>query len=117
MFNPEFVFDPKTNTYTRYQAGEKHLDETTNKAITPKTVIALVMPSRIVDSVGHYGYQTSGSGKAIIFQDGRAIKATWKKKNRTDSLKLINENGNEVKLNKGQSWISLVNSISDINYN
>ena len=41
----------------------------------------------------HLLYGTKGSGKAIVFKDGKKITATWKKQSRTARTILTDQSG------------------------
>jgi hypothetical protein len=59
---------------------------------------------------------TIGSGKIIMFLDGKAISGTWKKTSRTSRTKYYNDQGEEIKLNPGQTWIEVVDPGTEIIY-
>lgn len=114
LYNPSFAYDAATNSYKRSMAGQPHKDERSGKQIAPKVVVALVMPHRYA---GIYSvYQTTGSGQAVIFQNGTATKATWKKPNRSTQISLVNAEGAEIELIPGQTWFSLVSTATQITY-
>ena len=50
---------------------------------------------------------TIGSGKATVFQNGTATAVTWKKDSLTAPLKLLDENGKDITLGRGQTWIGV----------
>lgn len=108
LYDPQFNYDSKTNSYLRSQAGKPHTDYKSKKPITPKVVIALEM--RYSQNGIYSVYQTSGSGKMFVFQDGKVQKGTWKKKGTKDQFKFLDAEGKEIRLNAGQTWITLVTS-------
>ena len=113
-YNPTFTYDAATNSYTRSQAGSTHNDFKSGEPINPKVVVALVLDK---SSDGYNTiYQTSGSGTAYIFQDGIVSQGSWNKPDRKSSVTLTDKNGLPMKLNAGQTWITLIGSPSDIDY-
>ncbi len=111
-YNPRFVYNAKSNSYLRHLAGAPHMDEKAGKQLNPKTVVVLVMPHHYS---GIYSvYQTTGSGKAFIFQDGTVTEGIWEKKSRSSQLKLGDANGSPLGLNPGQTWITLVGDASRV---
>ena len=96
-------------------AGIPHSDQETGKQITPKVVIGLIMNYGIHPDRIHSQYSNVGSGEAMIFQDGKVIKATWSKASDTASLEIKDANGKPVPLNAGQKWITAIPS-GRINY-
>ena len=113
-YDPTFTYDAATNSYIRSQAGNTHNDFKSGEPINPKVIVALVLDK---SSDGYNTiYQTSGSGTAYVFQDGIVSQGTWSKADRKASVKLTDKNGMPIKLNTGQTWITLIGSPSDINY-
>ena len=64
----------------------------------------------------HESIDTIGSGEAYIFQNGTAIKGTWRKDSRQDQIKFTDEEGNEVKLAPGQTFVSAVPNYGSVEY-
>jgi hypothetical protein len=115
-YNPRFAYDATTNSYLRSQAGAAHKDDTTGKQINPKTVVALVVNKGYDPDGYHTEYTTTGTGKVYVFQDGIVSEGTWAKKERKASLELYDSIGLPMKLNAGQTWITLVSSAEDVRY-
>lgn len=106
LYNPHFDYNPVQNSYNRSMAGKPHFDERANSQISPKVVIALVIPHSYA---GIYSvYQTAGSGEMFVFQDGTATKGVWSKLDRKSQFEFKAENGEPLKLNAGQTWITVV---------
>jgi hypothetical protein len=62
----------------------------------------------MADYGNHEDIETIGSGDAEIFQNGTVIKATWHKSSRTGQISFTNENGDDIPLVRGQTWIAAV---------
>ena len=104
LYNPRFDYHAETNSYLRFMAGKPHMDEN-GKQLNPKVVVVLVMPHRYA---GIYSvYQTTGSGKAFIFQDGTVIEGIWNKPARNQQFTFGDANGAPIGLNPGQTWMTL----------
>ncbi len=106
-FHVDYTYDANSNSYLRIMAGKPHMDKESGKQLNPKVVVLLKMAHRLVDSQ-HYGITTTGSGEAFIYQDGIETKGSWKKDSRSSMFKFVDANGAEIKLNKGQVWISIL---------
>ncbi|MCA9333089.1 DUF3048 domain-containing protein [Candidatus Saccharibacteria bacterium] len=116
LYNPHFDYDPNTNAYLRSQAGKPHVDEKSGKQISPKVVIAIIIPKSIHPDGVHTVYGTSGSGKAFIFQDGIVTVGTWEKKDRKSEMVFKSTDGGSLKLNRGNTWISAVELEGSVTY-
>jgi len=114
-YNPHFQYDQTTNSYKRSQAGTAHVDLKSGSQISSKVIVALVM-SRGTSDGYHSSYTDVGSGKAYVFQDGIVSEGTWAKADRKGALTLTDKNGLSLKINAGQTWITLVGAASDVVY-
>jgi hypothetical protein len=118
LYNSSYIYDAKTNTYARSQAGAPHMDREDGQ-ITPSVVVAVRVDetSELQD-----GYRevitTTGSGNATIFQNGTAIAATWHKADRGSQINFTDSAGKDIPLIRGQTWISAVpNDGGDVTWN
>ncbi len=107
-YNTKYSYDATSNSYLRNMAGLPHTDENNGKQIQPKVVIALITTYSIHSDKIHSVYKTTGSGSAIVFQDGIATTGTWKKDSQTSSLGFFNVDGTPLLLNAGQTWITAI---------
>jgi hypothetical protein len=107
-YNSTYAYDPTTKLYARSQAGAPHTDREAGQ-IQAKVVIALrVQMQRIMEDGYRESITTTGSGEAMIFQNGHAIKATWTKDDREGQLRFTDAAGQSVKLARGTTWISAI---------
>jgi hypothetical protein len=108
LYNTSYTYDAKTNTYPRSVGGAPHMDREKGQ-ISPDVVIAMKVNMTLVMEDGYReSITTDGSGEAVIFQNGTAQTVTWQKPNRGGQIQFIGADGKEVKLNRGQTWISAV---------
>jgi hypothetical protein len=119
-FNVVWKYDPKTDTYLRFNGGKPHIDKNTGKQLTAKNVVvAFAAESEAEDGYDagqHMLYKVTGSNDAMFFMDGKVTKGTWVKKDNTTRMKFLDENGKEVSLNKGLDWIEVVPEGNTIDY-
>lgn len=52
----------------------------------------------------------TGSGRAVLFRDGRAIKGRWSRKKLTEPYHFATKSGDEMQLKPGTVWVELVPS-------
>lgn len=114
VYNSHYEYDPGSNSYLRSEGGQKHMDANTNQQINPKVVVGLVMDQ---GKNGIYTtYDTIGSGHAYIFQDGIVTEGTWNKSSNESQFVFKDANGNEIPLNPGRTWLTVVGSTSRVSY-
>jgi len=109
-FIVEFRYDAATNTYTRYLAGEPHLDNVTKKPISVKNIIVLKTDRQ------EEGVNAIGGGEALVFMDGKVQKATWEKTSYNKRLKIVDKTNNELPLNRGDTWFTAIANDRPVSY-
>ncbi len=108
----DWTYDPTINLYSRNNGGKPHIDRDTNKQLTSKNIVVLFMQESHAndgypDNV-HLLYKTIGTGKALIFMDGKEIKGAWSKDSRTSRTLIYDNLGNPVKFNRGKIWFEIL---------
>lgn len=116
-YDVAWEYDKTTNSYKRLNGGVPHLDLETKEQLAVKNVVVqltkLIGP---IDDTGHFLYTTVGSGKALIFKDGKVINGTWAKKTRVGRTMFYDPTGNEIEFNRGLIWIELLPSEKQVTY-
>jgi len=110
-------YDRLANAYKRSNGGKPQLDLETQEQLTAKNIV-IIFAKEIgpVDDHLHLLYNNVGSGNGLVFQDGKAIKITWSKPERSSKLKFLDPGGREVSLNRGQIWIEMLPIGTKVNY-
>lgn len=108
----DWIYQPTTNLYMRNNGGVPHVDRDTNKQLSAKNVVLLLMEqSNATDGYmdnEHLLYTDTGTGKALIFMDGKETKGMWKKASRTAQLFIYDASGNPIQFDRGQIWFSIL---------
>jgi hypothetical protein len=107
----------KTNSYKKYLGGVAHIDRNSGEQIIIKNIIVQITNiTGPIDQYGHMAVRTTGQGEALYFMDGKIIEGTWIRNNYDEPYKYLDENGNELKFNVGQAWISFLSTLDRVNY-
>ena len=116
-FEAKYVYDKKSNSYKKYLGGVAHIDRNSGEHIIVKNIIVQITDiTGPIDQYGHMAVRTTGQGEALYFIDGKVIEGTWIRNNYNEPYKYLDENGNEVKFNVGQTWISFISTLDRVNY-
>ncbi len=108
LYNSTYAYDKASNSYIRSLGGVPHVDREDGQ-ISPSVVVALkVDMTKILEDGYREDIKTSGSGTAIIFQNGTAQEVTWNKVDRASQITFTDATGKDVPLVRGQTWISAV---------
>lgn len=119
-YNNHYDYDAATNSYKRSEGGAPHIEANTNQQIAPKVVIAMVIPMGrgALDSSGAYysNYATVGSGQVYVFQDGTVTTGQWSKSGNAAQITFTGADGQPIKLNPGQTWLTAITTPTNITY-
>ncbi len=115
-FAVHYDYAATSNSYNRSEASAPHIDANTNKPISPKVVIAMVIPYSLEADGYHSDYTVIGSGQAYIFQDGIVQIGQWTKSAAASQIAFKTSGGQTITLNPGQTWITAVSGSGNISY-
>ena len=119
-YNVSYSYNKKTDSYERSEGGAPQIGANTHQQIDPKVVIGMIVPwsqGPLDTSDAYYSvYQTIGQGQAYVFQDGTVTIGQWNKASAQAPLTFTTDNNQPLKLNAGQTWITVLASKSQINY-
>ena len=104
-------YNAKTNSYARMDGGKPQLDKNTGKQLEAKNVVivfAKESPANDGYDGGHILYTLTGGGDALVFQNGKAIKATWEKADPESRMKWYDENGKEISIVRGKVFVEIL---------
>lgn len=109
-YNARYTYDREKNVYPRFQgADDPHRDRNTGEQIAPANVIVQVIPPIVsVREKGRLTLNVTGTGKAFLFRDGLVIPGHWEKSLRVERTRFIAEDGTEMKLNRGQTFVEII---------
>jgi len=111
-----FTWDAAAKGYRRSQGGVQTVDGDGSGPILAKNVIVMTTDiwttSVREDSLGSLGvdYRMTAGGPASVFRDGVRIDGTWKRDGPLDMFTFFDASGQEILLERGQSWIQFIHS-------
>lgn len=106
-----WIYDKTTNSYKRNNGGELHLDKNTGKQLQTKNIVivfAKESPANDGYPGGHILYKLTGNAEGLLFQDGKATKITWTKKNEEIRMKFFDAGGKEINFVRGQIFVEIL---------
>ena len=122
-YNVNYTYDPTANDYQRFMGGQPDIDVDANgnqTQVAPKVVVVMIVPQSqgSLDATGAYytEYATVGNGPVYVFQDGNVVTGTWQKSSNNSQITFTDSNGKVLKLDPGQTWISVLGDASDVSY-
>lgn len=106
----EYRFDARSGKYLRFQTKKPHIDYGNNKQLAAKTIVIQRVASwPNGDTEGSISIKTIGEGNAIIFQNGRAIEANWKKASLEARTEFFDKKtGQKITFHEGPVWFEIL---------
>jgi len=116
-YSVSWEYDATKNEYLRSNGGKVHIDLNTGEQLHFKNlVIQFTKESRSIDEHLHNLYEVIGTGKGVLFQNGKKIEITWSKTTRTARTVFKDASGKEVNFVPGQIFVEILPIGSSINY-
>ena len=76
----------------------------------------MVVPEKRASDNYHEDITTIGTGEAHIFQNGIAIKGSWKKASVEEQIEFFDESGNKIALAPGQTFVEAIPGYGSVEY-
>lgn len=116
----EWKYDVEKNVFLRSHGnGKPHKDKNNDRQLASSTVVVMfVKESDANDGYpgGHLLYGTTGRGDALVFMNGEAVEATWRKPDEEDMVRFYDASGDELELVRGHIWVSAIPIGNDVDY-
>ncbi len=106
----EFRYDETSKKYLHSQYSGAHVDGVTGEQVATDNVFIIYANHKIIDSVGHREITLVGEGEGYYFNGGFAQKITWKRSGETAEFSYYAEDGSELKVAPGRSYVSIVDT-------
>lgn len=115
-----YTYDREKNLYLRSVAGRAQVDAGDRKRVTARNVVVMFM-DKSIDPNSEPGHarvvlDQIGSGKALVFREGRAWKATWRKGSVGEITRLFDAAGKEIPLVRGRTFFQVVPTGTKVTY-
>lgn len=104
-------YDKTKSLYLRSLAGQAHNDKDSGAQLgSTNVIIQSVERQEAPTAINEQGWamKTVGTGKAMVFSQGKQITGTWSKTDRTSRTTFLDESGQEITFAPGQFWIEIV---------
>lgn len=104
-----YKYDEAKKVYLRFRKGDPHMERLTGEQFTAKNIIIQKVSNHLIkgDTAGRQEVNTVGSGEGYYISNGKYINIKWSKKSRTEPTKYTDSEGNDIKLNPGQTWVQI----------
>ncbi|MCR5675045.1 MAG: DUF3048 domain-containing protein [Lachnospiraceae bacterium] len=101
-------FNDNTKCYEYYEYNEQHLDEDSGEPLAFTNVFLQDCSFTKLDENGYLVYNCLGSGTGFYITNGIAKSVSWVKNGEQDFTRFYDDNGDEIVVNRGKTYIALV---------
>ncbi|HYZ92401.1 MAG TPA: DUF3048 domain-containing protein [Actinomycetota bacterium] len=107
-----YVYKSESGRYEREQNGTQHTVEG-SEPLTYRNIVVQTVKLSAGYSIDKAGYRThdiatTGSGEAIVFRGGKAIRGTWQRTSSSEPFRLITTTGRPIALAPGNTIVELL---------
>lgn len=105
---PWFDYNADEGVYYRYQYGDAQIDQLTGEQLKYDNVIFQLCECYPLDDHGYLAIEAEKGGTAYVFTKGTYEKCTWTKDDIESPARYFDEDGNEITINQGKTWVCVV---------
>ena len=102
-----YKYDEEKQVYVRYARGEKQVDFETGEDVVTKNIIIMLMDNASIDSYGRQDLYNIGTKNGYYITNGKVIPITCTKNSRFEKTVYKNAQGEELKVNDGNTFIQV----------
>ncbi|MGI6721118.1 MAG: DUF3048 domain-containing protein [Anaerovoracaceae bacterium] len=115
--NNTYRYDSAGKVYKRYINDNKCLDLNNNRQITCSNILFQMISSHIYPGeTERLEIDMTEGGRALLFTRGKVIKGHWTRKSLDSPTVFKTDDGKEMKLSPGRTWIQLVDDTVTYSY-
>lgn len=113
-----YEYDAENKVYKRYARGKTQTDWTTGGAVTTKNIIITFCDNySLNDSKGRQGLNNIGEFDGYYITNGKAIKIKCIKSDRNKQTIYQDSDGNEIKVNDGNTFVNICPKDANVTLN
>lgn len=104
---PSFTYDEKDGLYYRSQYGAPQIDDMNGEQLAVSNVVFKICHGEVREpkDKDYLAFGVHGTGDAYVFTNGKVIRGTWKRNSDYEPNIYLDENGDEIILNQGKTWV------------
>ncbi len=115
-YTVNYTYDNETKRYLRSINGEEHKSQT-GEVLSAKNIIVYRLDNYTLndgENKGRQNIENIGSGTGYYFTNAKAVKINWSKPSRSAKTTYTFENGEELILNPGNTYIQIMPSYNQM---
>lgn len=114
-----YKYDEESKMYARFVGGNPHIDHNTEEQLMVKNIIVYSLDyiSIAGDEKGRQDLNNIGTGNGYYITEGKVTPITWKKEKRDSKTIYKFENGKELIVNDGNTFIQILPNTGKVEIN
>lgn len=105
---PWFEYDAGAKKYLRFQYGDKQIDDADGEQLAYDNLLIQYHSYEPYDQNGYLNIDAISGGKGLYITRGKAVDIRWEKDAVWGVTHYIDENEQEIRLNRGKTWVAIV---------
>ncbi|MCR4963142.1 MAG: DUF3048 domain-containing protein [Firmicutes bacterium] len=111
-----YEYDAAEGLYYRYVNDKEQRDANNDVWISCANILVQKVTSQVLDSVGRLKIDMTAGGEAMLFTGGKVQTGRWKREGLDSETLFVDEQGRELKLTPGQTWVQICDQAAEIRY-
>ncbi len=117
-----FTYDEQSGQYAISQhingKDRDYVDGTTGEPVLASNVLVLYTDVSVIagDSAGRMSVRTTGTGDGLFLRDGQVYPITWQRDSKSSCYRFLGEDGGEMALKPGSSYINVVKTSAEVEW-
>jgi len=107
MTNCVFEYNEEDGLYYHSQYGKPQKDETNGKQVAVKNVFILFARTGPANTDHRTNVYLSEGGEGYYISAGKKVHVKWTKKASNEQIKIYNDAGEEIEVNRGKSYVAI----------
>ncbi len=112
----EWVYNSETEMFEKYSNGTLRTDYISGEAVSAKNIITYQVSNYSIDNYGRQDINNIGSGNGYFITNGYYIPITWTKDSRGGQTKYYYNDGTELIVNDGSTYIQIQPTTGSIEF-
>lgn len=110
-----YKYNSLKNNYLRFiNDGDNPHQTESGAELAAKNVIVQYVKTSTKDDEGRQEIELDSGGKMQLFRDGIIISGSWENSN--GRVSYLDDDGDEIEINPGQTWIQIVSNGTEVSY-
>ena len=108
-----FTYDAEDKIYNRIVNGNNNIDHNTKEQFNTKNIIVQKVNYSVCSDGYYWDLKTVGTGTGFFITNGYAVPIKWEKKDRKSKTKYYYEDGKEIEVSDGRTYIEVQTTSKD----